>query len=607
MTLPGDVVIELEAVGFRHVAADRPALDRVSISIRAGEYVGLLGATGAGVSTLLLSLDGVVPQLVRGEASGAVSVLGRDPRVVPVPAWAGDIGLVLDDPSVASTQATVADEVAFGLENLGAPTATMGLRIATALESVGLAGFEERAPATLSGGELQRLAIACALVTGPRILVLDEPTANLDPTGRRAVYRVLRRLNRAQGVTVLVSDQDAESIASDATRVVALGAGRVVADGPPASVLGDPTALARHGIRPTGAASVAAAVGVGTPVPVTVEAAARVLARRSPAHRPPVDGVAGAAERLAELASASALPAEAAADGGPALVLVRDVAFRYPGATGQAVAGVTLSVMAGEVVGVAGANGSGKTTLGRLVNGLLRPSSGRISVDGMDTASHPVRMLAAHVGSVFQEPAHQLLATTVAEELALGPRALGVSEARIGERVRALAEALELDDVLGRHPLRLGRAERKLVALGAVLAMAPRVLVLDEPTTGADVRLAGIVEAQVLAAAARGCAVLVPSHDMAFLGRVATRIVVMGGGRVVADAPTRAVFADARLLAVAGLEPPAAARVALAVAPSGPSPWPPVSLEEAARVLRRAGPDDGPGGPPGSAAAESAW
>ncbi len=572
MAEPRGPVIVLAGFGFRHAGSDRPALTDVTLEVRAGEYLGVLGATGAGATTLLTALDGVVPQLVRGESSGTVSVLGHDPRTVPVPDQARHVGIVFDDPELATTQASVADEVAFGLENLGVPRAEMDARIGAALLAVGLAGFEDREPATLSGGELQRLAIGCALVTGPSILVLDEPSANLDPAGRRALYGIVRRLNREHGVTVVVADQDPAGLAADATRLVVLDRGRVVADGPPGIILGSPASLRRHGVRSTDAAALGDALGVAQPVPTAVPEVARLLTRRRATGSMP--------EHLPEP------PAHAA---GEAVLDIRDVTFRYPGADRPAVASVTLRAGPGEVVGIVGANGSGKTTIGRLVNGLLRPQQGRISVDGMDTAAHPVRTLAAHVGSVFQDPAQQLFASTVADELALGPRALGVSEARIGERVRELAQALELDELLPRHPLRLGRAERKLVALAAVLAMRPRVLVLDEPTTGADLRLAGIIEARIRASAGEGTMVLVASHDMAFLGRVASRLAVMDTGRVVAEGPIRSVFADGPLLALAGLEPPEVTRVALAVAEHGAEPWPPVSVAEALGVLRLAG------------------
>lgn len=567
---PAPAAVSLRKFSFRHVAADRLALDGVTLEVGRGEFVGVLGATGAGVSTLLTALDGVVPQLVHGEAGGSIRVDGLDPLTVPVREMARRVGLVFDDPELAASQPTVADEVAFGLENLGLARSQMEPRITEALGVVGLAGLADRDPATLSGGELQRLAIASAVAAGPAILVLDEPSANLDPAGRRAVYGILHRLNRERGITILVADRDVELIAASATRVVVLDGGRVVGDGTPTAVLGDPAALARHAIRSTEVAEIATSLGVPAPAPLAVDGALGWLRLRGGAT--PASG-----------------PRPRPADVGSVVPLVdlQDVTFRYPGAARPAVAGVTLAVRPGEVVGFVGPNGGGKTTLGRLVNGLLRPQRGRVVVDGLDTAGYPVRTLARHVASVFQEPAHQLFAPTVAEELSLGPRALGVAEAQVGERVRELAGLLGLEDVLGRHPLRLGRAERKVVALAAVLAMRPRVLILDEPTTGHDSRLAELVADRIRASAGDGTAVLVASHDMSLLAGVADRLVVMDGGRVIADAPPRLVFSDAALLARAGLEAPQATRLAMAVAVrgAGAEAWPPITVAEAVAAL----------------------
>jgi energy-coupling factor transport system ATP-binding protein len=574
---PEPPVVELTGFTFRHAVADEPALTGISLSIRRGEYVAVLGAAGAGVSTVLRALDGVVPQLVAGVTGGTIRVAGLDPLLMPVRRMAPHVGLVLDDPEVATAQATVDEEVAFGLENLAVPRAEMGPRIGAALAEVGLAGFGARAPLTLSGGERQRLAIASVLVMGTEILVLDEPTSNLDPAGRRAVFALLRRLNRERGVTVVAADRDVEALAGDATRVVVLDRGRVVADGDPSTVLGDPAAMAAHGVRVPQVAEMAARIGVPAPVPVSVDGAVRRTRVVAPAGAR--DGEAGAATRRA----AGAVP------GAPPVIAIRDVVFRYPGAPRPAVDGVSLLVAPGEVVGIAGANGGGKTTLGRLLNGLERPQRGRVVVDGLDTASHPVRALAAHVGSVFQDSSHQLFATTVADELAMGPRAIGLAEAEVDTRVRGVVDALELGSLLGDHPFRLPRAMRKLVALGAVLTMRPPVLVLDEPTTGHDAQLAGLVAERIAAAAGEGTAVVVLCHDMAFLARVADRIVVMAAGTVLGEGTPREVFTDPSLLEAAGLEAPQVTQLALALAPAGPDPWPPVTVEEAVLALRPAG------------------
>lgn len=565
--VPGadDPVIALEAYRVRHLAVDRAALEDVSLEVRRGELVAVLGAEGAGATTLLSSLNGIVPQLAPAETSGSIRVLGADPRAVPVREWARHVGLVLDDPGLVATSATVADEVAFGLENLGVPSAEMGALIADALAAVGLGGFGERPPTTLSGGELQRLAIACAIVTGPTVLALDEPSASLDAPGRRALAETIRRLRAERAVTVLVADRDAEASAAEATRVVALGAGRVVADGPAAAVLGRPAALAEHGIRSTGAAELAAALGLPPPVPTDAAGLARALA--------------GAPVRA--VAPAGGAPPTA----GRPVVVFHDVWFRYPGSGRDAVAGVSLAVGESEVVGIVGANGCGKTTLGRLAQGLLRPERGRVLADGLDTRARPARALAAHVGSLFQEPSHQLFASTVRDEIALGPQALGLAREEALRRAAGVAEELGLGGTLGLHPLRLPRAVRRRVALAAVLAMRPSALVLDEPTAGADARATAAVEDQIRRLAADGRAILIASHDLAFLGRVASRLVVLRDGRVLADGPVRTAFADGALLAAAGLEAPAAARVALALAPAAEGPWPPVTVEEAVAAL----------------------
>ena len=215
----------------------------------------------------------------------------------------------------------------------------------------------------------------------------------------------------------------------------------------------------------------------------------------------------------------------------PPLIEVVDATYAYGPARPPAVDRVRLAVARGEVVGVAGANGSGKSTLARLLDGLLRPSSGRIVVDGLDTARHPVTRLAAHVGLAFQDPGHQLFARSVAEELAFGPRNLGLDEAAVRGRVDEAAARLGLTDVLDRHPRHLGPGQRKLVSIAAVLTMAPPILVLDEPTTAQDHRTSTAIAALIGSLRDGGTTIVCISHDLALLAEVAGRIVVLERGR----------------------------------------------------------------------------
>lgn len=267
------------------------------------------------------------------------------------------------------------------------------------------------------------------------------------------------------------------------------------------------------------------------------------------------------------------------------IVAVDDVSYRY-GRTGPAVLDhVALDVAAGQVVGIAGRNGSGKTTLGRLVNGLLRPTAGKVLVDDLDTAATSVQALAAHVGLSFQNPSHQLFAPTVAAELAFGPRNLGVGEAEIGERVSEAADRLGLTDVLDRHPYHVERGKRKLVAIASVVTMRTPILVLDEPTTGQDRRTSGVIARLVADLRDGGTTIVCVSHDLRLLADVADRLVVLDGGSVIADGTPRAVLSDTTTMEAAGLRPPQATALALRLRPAS-TDWPPLSVAGVVTAIR---------------------
>ena len=289
-------------------------------------------------------------------------------------------------------------------------------------------------------------------------------------------------------------------------------------------------------------------------------------------------------------------PAAAVTRDGDIAVAIRDVTFAYPGAGRPALTSVSLTVRAAESVVIAGESGSGKSTLARLVVGILRPTGGSVTTWGKDTSARR-HGIAAYAGLVFQNPNHQLFASTVRDELALGPRNLGLRASEVADRVAGAAHRLELEPVLDEHPYRVGVAIRKRVALAAVLAMRPRVLVLDEPTTGQGRREVSGIAALLREEARAGTTVIAISHDMRFAAEVADRVVILREGRVLADGPIRSLLADADLVTGAGLEPPQVARLARSLGLARPDGLP-LTAEELLRLLGVGRPAGAPGDAP---------
>lgn len=445
--------IDARGWGWRYATRRAWAVREVSLRIEPGERVLLLGASGSGKSTLLHGMAGVLGGADEGDAEGEVLVDGA-----PAAAARGRTGLVLQDPDGQTILARVGDDAAFGCENLGVPREEIWQRVDAALDAVGLDVPRDRSTAALSGGQKQRLALAGVVAMRPGALLLDEPTANLDPHGVGEVVDAVRRVVETTGATLVVIEHRIDAWLPLVDRVVVLGpGGGVLADGTPNAVL-----------RARGAELAAAGVWVPGIPPVTP---------RPPAQRPGATLLSGADLRVG----------------------------RVPGV---AVAGpVDVEVRAGEVLGIVGPNGAGKSTLGLTLAGLLPATSGevRASASLAAGAAMPARAvrrgarvddplawtstaLLTRIGTVLQEPEHQLLSTTVRAELEVGPRALGLPEAEISARTDELLERLRLAPLAAANPYTLSGGEKRRLTVAATLATRPRVVVLDEPTFGQDAR-----------------------------------------------------------------------------------------------------------------------
>jgi energy-coupling factor transporter ATP-binding protein EcfA2 len=281
--LAGEIAVKIENLSFTYSGGEKPALNKINLEIKRGEYLGIMGLNGAGKTTLGLSINGIVPQSTMGLYDGKVTVEGLDTATTPVREMARTVGIVFDNPEFQMSQVSAAEEVALGLENLGVPNEEMPPRVGAALSTVGLAGFEERSPMGLSGGQQQRLAIASVLAMQPKILFMDEPTSNLDPIGKEEVFELARKLNREEGMTVIVAEHEAEVLAAYADRIVVLHQGEIVMIGTPSEVFSRGAELAKIGLRVPQATELAlslAAAGAKD-LPVTTDQAVTWLEARS--------------------------------------------------------------------------------------------------------------------------------------------------------------------------------------------------------------------------------------------------------------------------------------------------------------------------------------
>jgi energy-coupling factor transporter ATP-binding protein EcfA2 len=562
---PGPVpALALEALEVRYHGRRTPALIGIDLAVQPGEIVGVAGRNGAGKSTLALAAAAFIPRVVRARIGGRVFIAGRFAAETPVRALLGEVGIVFSTPSnqLSGSKLTVREELAFGLENLGVPRAAMDERIDATLETLRIAHLAERLPTALSGGEQQRVAIAAILCMGPRLLVLDEPTAQLDPAATRAVAELLTG-RAAAGTAVLVAEHKA-AVLGAAARCLVLDAGRAAGIDVPGVALG-PALGGGAGVVVPAVVALAASLRLPAAVALDLDAVASSIRTAGPERLVAAGAALASAEaEAAGIAGVADLaPWEPVRDQPPAGIEV--VGLRHAYAAGdEALRGVDFAVTAGEAVAIVGQNGSGKTTLVKHLVRILAPSAGSVRVGDRDLAGRTIADVARTVGFVFQDPDRQLFSRSVEREVAFGPRNLGLGSVDTGRLVAQALVAVGLADRAAENPYDLGLSDRKLVALASVLAMDPAILVLDEPTTGQDGPGIARVGALVDAWTASGRTVVAITHDMEFAARHFGRIVVMRGGLVVGDGLPAVVLAAANgsLLASTGLEPPPMAQLA---------------------------------------------
>lgn len=536
-------MIEFDKLSIRYAADAPTVITDLDTAIDEGEFVLVVGGTGSGKSTLLGSINGLVPHFTGGILSGDVRVGGRSTRDHRPRDLADLVGVVPQDPLAGFVTDTVEEELAYTMECLGIEPSVMRRRVEETLDLLGLADLRGRALRSLSGGQRQRAAIGAVLTAHPQVLVLDEPTSALDPGAAEEVLAALHRLVHDLSITVVMAEHRLERVVQYADRIIALSG-----PGVPAAVGAPPDVMSTAAIAPP-------VVHLGrvagwNPPPITVRDARRQ------------------ATALRQLLLGHVQPARSVPERGPKpMADVTGLGVRY--GTIPALRDVNLTMHSGEVIAVMGRNGAGKSTLLGTIVGTTSPTSGKVSIGGMDPRELSGPALLQRVGLVPQDPADLLEAATIAEECAASDRDADCESGTTRAILALLAP--EITDLT--HPRDLSEGQRLLLALSIVLAARPGVLCLDEPTRGLDYPTKERLAAVLADLAAAGHAVVLATHDVELVAEVATRVVIVADGEVVADGPTFDVVTSSPMFA------PQVAKV------MSPGPW--LTVGEVAAALRR--------------------
>ena len=529
-------LFEVEALTYYYGGAKHPALQEVNLSINEGEFVLLAGESGCGKSTLLRALSGLVPSFYGGIIGGRVRYRGQAVSAAPRSSpqarhWeqrrlAGEIGFVFQDPENQLVMTGVERELAFGLENTGVPAREIKRRLAEIMTYLNLSALKSANTFALSGGQKQKVVLAAVLAMQPKVLLLDEPTSQLDPVAAEEMLAHVKRLHEDLGLTVVLVEQRLERCLHLADRVLMMRGGRLLTNSSPAEAVVYSLGANSSLIPPLPRLFVQMG---STEIPLTVAAGRRQLL---------------ALRRDTEACVQTKTPVSRAriepdATGAARLLEIKNLFYAYPEAQEPAVRSLSCVVAGGEIVALIGENGGGKSTLLKNICGLLRPQRGWVKLFGRDIAGQKVHELAGSVGYLAQNPNDYLCHDTVQQEVAFG---LPSGDPKAAKMVDETLAGLRLTRVKDLNPRDLSGGERQRVALAAVLVRRPRVLLLDEPTRGLDARLKQEMGEYLLELVTAGVAVILVTHDIEFVAEYARRVLIMFAGEIVADGDKHAVL-----------------------------------------------------------------
>lgn len=519
---------------YKYPDTHRFALNDVSFTVEKGEFLGIVGMNTSGKTTLCYALSGLVPHFFKGAYGGDVYIGDMDVLSREISEITARVGLVFENPFSQMTGAkfTVYDEIAFGLENQGVPRDVMHERIRESMKLLDIEGLQGKNPFSLSGGQMQRVAIASVIAMKPDILILDEPTSQLDPEGAEEVFRVVEKLADG-GMTIIMVEQKMEKLAGYADRILLMHDGELIQDGKPEEVFSRDD-LIDFGVEPPVYVKIARTLGLGNEMsglyPISLE---QMPTERDIQFQP--------VTKTNNCNATSEL-------------IVRDLHFGYE--KGQDVIHGLNVTLSGEPLAIIGQNGAGKTTFVKLLKALLKPDSGEILLNRAPLSETTAAKLASRIGLIFQNPNDQIFKHKVIDEVMFGPLNIGQSGEEALANAKEMLALVGLADKAHENPYDLSLAERKMVAMASILAMDTDIVIFDEPTMGQDVHGKAKVKEIIHSLHEKGKLVICILHDMDFVAETFGRTIIFSNGGMLFDGPTRDAFAQEEALRLARVEQP---------------------------------------------------
>lgn len=544
--------IEFRDVSFTYAGSSEPALRSINLEISPGEVVLITGPAGSGKTTLCSCINGLVPHFHEGELKGEVLVRTYNTSRARIGGLASLVGMVFQDPESQLVTNSVADEIAFGPENLGVPREEINERIIKSLQATRLVGYDEREPHSLSGGEQQANVIAAVYAMQPEIYIMDEPLANLDPVGRAQVLNVVIEVVKQRGKTLVLVEHSLEEVLPFVDRVIVLHEGEIIRDGTVAEVLaaGDiPNVFTRPPI-----VQLSEKFNLN-PIPLTPDDFYEKM---------------NSQYNLGRISDFDIKANDVAV--GPPVIELDNISFSYD-QKNSVLNNVSLNFYAGEITAILGRNGSGKTTLVRHIIGLLQPDEGKVVVLGNNVATTPTYELAQDVGFCFQNPNHQIVSFNVRDEILFGLKAHNVDPAEFETRTQEALEFVDILDYIDAEVFDLGKGQKQRLALASVLTLRPKILIIDEPTTGQDPRMAEEIFEIIKRLNDSGTTVLMITHKIDYAAIYAQRAIVLQNGNVVYDGRIRDLLGDLELMQANSLDLPDTTKLSMKMSKHGIPPY----------------------------------